>query len=235
MNYLEQYLDINNQFSLIMKDSLTDENLRIHAKANCFMEDMLKLLETMDNYYEVEIYKEALEEYKNFLLFWSIGLYKYAYMTLRSYFELFLFGISLSINLLDYKLLNNGDRDLYWSEIVDEDNGLFSGKYVDAFCCELSEYRKQFLNMAKLCYRECSEYIHSNYNKFVGHKSIKFEQDEFDNIADKLETINKVICYQFFIRYWDTIQNENRQSVIEEIIIDNLGEIREIHMLFKGE
>lgn len=234
MDIKTQYTNICNELSQIVQNSLNDSNAQNHAKASCFLNDVMKVLSSLDKRYEFTIYQEALNEYRNCLLFWSTGLYKHAYMALRSYFELFLFGIKLSHNEFEFRLWKNGNKDLYWSEITDDDNGIFSSIYIKSFCIELIEYNNQYGNLAKTCYRVCSEYIHNNYNRFIGDKPIEFNQDEFDNISTLIKSINNIICFQFFVRYWDWVSATGSVHIIEDMICDNIGFIPEIDKLVKG-
>ena len=55
-----------------------------------------------------------------------MGMYKYAFMALRGYLELTLFGIKLSTNEFDFKLWKSEKLDVSWKQIVDEEKVLFS-------------------------------------------------------------------------------------------------------------
>lgn len=232
--YLEQYQSINRQFGKIINESLQGSNLRIHAKASAFIDDYEKWMSLIVDSYEVGIYKEALSQYKAMLLFWNMGLYKYSFMALRGYFELTLFGILLSTNELNFRLWKQSELDLYWSQIVDVDNGIFSSKYIKAFQPAFVETSKSMLNIAKSVYRECSEYIHSNYNTsdFLPEKTI-FMQEVFENIADKVETVNQVISFTFTVRYLEEVIKKGKISEFENCIMDNIGFLPCINEIYK--
>ncbi len=231
--YIEQYQDINKQFGRIICESLQGKNLRIHAKAAAFAKDYEAWINLNDNSYEVDIYKEALEQYKTMLLFWNMGLYRYSFMALRGYFELTLFGVQLSTNELNYRLWKQSGLDLYWSQIISGDNGIFSVNFIKAYQPSFAEYSTTILGMAKNVYRECSEYIHSNYNTVVFlPEDTVFSQDVFDSIASKVETINIIITFVFTVRYLEKLISNNKLEEYENCIMDNIGYIPCISEIF---
>ena len=140
--YLKQYQDINKQFGKIIGESLQGANLRTHAKAASFIEDYEAWIMLNNGSYENGVYKEALSQYKAMLLFWNMGLYKYSFIALRGYFELTLFGIQLSTSELNYRLWKQSEMDLYWSQIVDPDNGIFGAKLYRKYIDTVDEMEK---------------------------------------------------------------------------------------------
>lgn len=113
--YINEYQNINGEFASIISKSLEADNLQVHAKAASFMDDFQQWIELLSDSYEVILYKEALSEYRSMLLFWCMGLYKHAFISLRSYFEATLFGVQLSTNELNFRLWKSESLDLYWS------------------------------------------------------------------------------------------------------------------------
>ena len=232
--YLEQYKNINKQFEKIISQSLQGANLRIHAKAAVFTEDYELWIKLAKDSYEEDIYKQALEQYKAMLLFWNMGLYKYAFIALRGYFELTLFAIQLSTCELDYRMWKNGELDLYWSDITDCNKGIFSPQFVKAFQPSFVETSKLMINMSKCVYRECSEYIHSNYitSEFLPEET-SFNQQVFEDISNKTETINKVITFGFTMRYLEKIIKQGKLQCFENSIMENIGNIPCISEIYK--
>lgn len=233
--YIDRYSDICNKFSVTLQATLENgDNYRSFALANCFYSDMNEALKMIDNRYEIDIYREALLNYRSALLFLSIGMYKHAYTSLRSYFELFLFGIKLSVNELDFRMWKSNKKDLYWSEIIHEDNGVFSHNFFEVFCKDLKDYRKEYASLAMHCYRECSEFIHNNYSTFQRNNIIELSQSEFENLSNKISNMNKVICFIYFVRYFDVIKNDINTD-IEEFINDKIGTHPEVIAMLKGD
>lgn len=233
-DYLNQYKVINKQFSSIIEESLKNKNLQVHAKVANFIEDYETWVSLINNAYEVTIYKEALSEYKAMLLFWNMGLYKYSFMALRGYFELTLFGIQLSSNELNFRLWKQSELDLYWSQIMDEENGIFSKQFIKAFQPSFVDDAKSIRQLAKSVYRECSEYIHSNYNttNFLPEKTC-FDQEVFELIGNKVETINQIITFVFCVRYLELVNKSCKLIDFENCIMDSIGFLPCIREIYK--
>ena len=210
--YLKEYQNINEKFSGIISESLTGKNLQMHAKASRFVEDYKQWIDFLEDSYEVVIYKEALAEYQSMLLFWCMGLYKHAFISLRSYFEATMFGIQLSTNELNFRL--------WKSETLD----LFSKKFVQAFEPLFTDEAYGMKEIAKKVYRECSEFIHNNYGATsVLPKATQFDQAIFELLADKVESINQVIIFALTMRYVEDIIERDKLSEFEEVIMDEIG------------
>lgn len=214
--YVNEYKNINSGFANIISESLKTDNVQVHAKLTSFIDDFQQWIELLEDSYEVILYKEALSEYRSMLLFWCMGLYKHAFISLRSYFEATLFGVQLSANEWKFRLWKNGSLDLYWSQITNENDGIFSSKFVDAFsplfCKEATGMRRIAIEV----YRECSEFIHNNYGATTSlPDATQFDQKIFSLIADKVESINQVIIFVLTMRYMERIQGEEKISDFE--------------------
>lgn len=183
--YVNEYQNINGEFAKIISKSLESDNLQVHAKAASFIDDFQQWIDLLSDSYEGVLYKEALSEYRSMLLFWSMGLYKHAFISLRSYFEATLFGVQLSANELNFRLWKSESLDLYWSQITNENDGIFAAKFVNAFnplfCKEAFYMRK----IAVGVYRECSEFIHNNYGATTRlPKATQFDQEIYNGLIN---------------------------------------------------
>lgn len=232
--YVNEYKNINSGFANIISESLKTDNVQVHAKAASFIDDFQQWIELLEDSYEVILYKEALSEYRSMLLFWCMGLYKHAFISLRSYFEATLFGVQLSANEWKFRLWKNGSLDLYWSQITNENDGIFSSKFVDAFsplfCKEATGMRRIAIEV----YRECSEFIHNNYGATTSlPDATQFDQKIFSLIADKVESINQVIIFVLTMRYMERIQGEEKISDFEGPIMDSIGYLTCVQEIYR--
>lgn len=232
--YVNEYKNINSGFANIISESLKTDNVQVHAKAASFIDDFQQWIELLEGSYEVILYKEALSEYRSMLLFWCMGLYKHAFISLRSYFEATLFGVQLSANEWKFRLWKNESLDLYWSQITNENDGIFSAKFVDAFS---PLFCKEAIGMRKIAievYRECSEFIHNNYGATTSLPDVtQFDQKIFSLIADKVESINQVIIFVLTMRYMERIQEEEKISDFEGPIMDAIGYLTCVQEIYR--
>ncbi|MFQ6805133.1 MAG: hypothetical protein ACLRT5_10135 [Lachnospiraceae bacterium] len=232
--YIDEYQIINHNFSQIISESLKGENLQVHAKAASFIDDFQLWLELLSDSYELVLYKEALSEYRTMLLFWCMGLYKHAFISLRNYFEAILFGVQLSTNELNYRLWKSGALDLYWSQITNENEGIFSIKFVGAFSPLFCEESLGMRKIAVETYRECSEFIHNNYGATISlPNATQFDQNVFSLIGDKVESMNQVSMFVLTMRYMEKIREKGKVSDFEEPIMDSIGYLACVQEIYR--
>ena len=133
MDCREFYLKIHNRLQENIQASLSSSHYTQFANASAFIDDYGLWEKWITEKYEIEIFSLALSEYETALLFATQSLYKQAFSSLRAFLEHTLFGIQLTTNLLQYLKWKQDARDVYWSEIVDLESGLFSPSFISAF------------------------------------------------------------------------------------------------------
>lgn|SRR5574344_1090324 len=228
-SYQQMYTDINDKFGEIIKKSLFERNGEKHAKIASFFDDYSKWEEIIEGNNETIIFSEAKSEYRTMLLFLCMGLYKNAYMSLRGYFELTMFGIKISTSDLDFRLWKKGEKDVHWSEITDKEQGIFSSKYISVYNNDLDEDRDEMRQESIELYRVCSEHIHSGYTVTVKNIEVDFDQETFSKICDEVSRINRIITYSLCIRYGDVLKEHEKRDELEESILEQLPDIQAVH------
>ena len=207
------------------------------SKCITFTEDLGKWLSFCGDFSDYLLVKEAQTEFVHSIYFCAQGFYKKAILTLRQCLEHILFSILLSINDYNYRLWKAGSYDMSWSQIISAQNGIFSKQYIRMYSPDLDEEKSiELLTIAKTVYRECSEFIHGNYNKLlILSQEIEFHQDSFDRYIEYFNSIQYVISMSFFIRFRDILNDSNTMNQLESILQDNLGTVPEIQLLFNQE
>lgn len=217
-------------------NSNMDKCLYIHSKniSNVLLKiDLIDDLIGESNDFECT---KILDEVKYDLItstyFASIGLYRNAFISLRSSLEL---GTGLMYFLdrnYEYLLWKNGSQDLIWSVLTDKDNGIYSYKYLSLF----EELDKQICDRlyetSKEAYRICSEYVHGKYGFMQTKNNIKIEYDE-DKITLWNRSINNVldilsIVYSIrFNKRIDLLEEDNKETLHS---IENKFRFREVNI-----
>lgn len=231
--YQGKYKEINNKFGEIIEISLTTPNDEKHAKLEAFFGDYAKWISVVKDSNEKIIYEEAKSEYRTMLLFMCMGLYKNAYMSLRGYFELTLFGVLISTSDLDFRLWKQGLKDIHWSEITNQEHGIFSKRYIEIYNEMLLQEKDNISGLAKELYRNCSEYIHGGYKIINEDVDISFDQKIFDNLCNQVNQANRVITYAFCVRYGEDLQKSEVKEELHESILEQLADISAIHILLQ--
>ncbi|MEF2669626.1 MAG: hypothetical protein U0M85_05060 [Gemmiger sp.] len=228
MDCTDLYLKINHNLQENIQASLSSSHYTLFANANAFIDDYGLWQKWIAEKYGIEIFSLALSEYETALLFAVQSLYKQAFSSLRAYLEHTLFGIQLTTNLLQYLNWKQDAQDVYWSQIVDLDSGLFSSNYTSAFFSELCASSKLILDLAKRVYRECSQFTHGNYSAWevIKYPPV-YDEKAFVKFLDEAESIKYIIEYSFFIRFIKEIP-KGKITDFESQIRESLGHLKEV-------
>lgn len=222
------YLGIQKQLEKNVISSIESENLSLIASAQCFVEDYKLWADWINNRYNNELFVLAINEYETAIVFCLQSLYKQAFTAMRACLEHTLFGIHLSTNLYQYLQWKNGTRDVYWSNLVDQESGLFSNAYFNAFCPDVGEMSTLMGTLVKSLYREFSEYIHGNYkiaDPFL--HDLKYDEDHLKRFFSKTENLRYVIEFCLFVRFQSELEPKDIKQ-LEPQLTENLGHLQEI-------
>lgn len=227
------YIDINEKLHTIIEDTLIEKNIKIHSISHNFVEDFEKWIDQFSSENEVILYKSALIEYQYALLFVAQGLYRQAFNSLRFCLEHTFFGVYLSTSEFNFRKWKNGQLDVYWSMITDENEGIFSKIFIGLFNVDFTEKSTELRELSKLVYRECSEFTHGNYKTAtLIPESIKYDEKLFDYWQDKADTVRFLITMIFFIRYNEKIQSKSVAIELENSIVEYIGTIPQVQAFY---
>jgi hypothetical protein len=214
MNIREHYIELGKKTERILSATLSNSDLSLMSKNHSFISDYEKWLLVLKDRPEIDIFQNAVKEYQMALLSNNIGLYQQAFMGLRFFFERSLVAVLFSAKELDLNLWKMGDRDTYWAEITDNDNGLFSQKFCKAFFPELKDEIAHFKAISQKVYRECSEYVHGN-KKVLGKipSVLEYSEELLVEWNQKAEVINRVLLFVFCLRYLKALKEEGIKEI----------------------
>lgn len=231
MNINEYYKSFKEKVSNNIDLSLKDTHGYYTTMTNNrkFLEDYNDWLKVLDGRLEVCIYKNAAKAYQEAIGNMLMGLYQPAFMGLRYFLERTLMGVYLSASEVELRTWLAGNRDTYWSELIGSDDeekakkyevdqnvnkGLYSLKFTKAFFKEFADVCKTHRGVAKMVYRECSEYVHGNPHVLdaIG-QTIDFSEALAAKWNDCADTVARCILYAFMMRYWNTLE-ENQKNVV---------------------
>lgn len=233
INCKDLYLDLNGKLHNVIEDTLINDNMKIHAISHQFIVDFEKWINQLSNNDEVILYRSALIEYQYSLLFVAQGLYRQAFNSLRFCLEHTLFGIYLSTSELNFRRWKSGNFDVYWSMITDENQGIFSKLFIDVFNAEFSDRSTELRELAKLVYRECSEFTHGNYKAaLMISEAIKFDNSLYNLWQDKADSVRYLITVIFFIRYYEKIQSNDIAIELESSIVEYIGTLPQVQLFY---
>lgn len=183
---------------------------------------------------EAALYDIAGQEFTISLLNVCQGQYRNAFKSLRLVLELCLQGAFLSANLILRAEWLKGDIDTQWATLMDPNNGPLSTRHCRAFFPELSTHAANFREMARTTYSELSECIHGNVpNEIPLPTALGFDMDALELWYKKTELVRLIVLFALSVRYLTSMPEVNR-AVIEASLLEQLGHIESVRLLFGG-
>lgn len=209
-------------------------NSTIVAESLQFATELERWSKVLEHRAESKLLKAAALEYQFALLALAQGHYRHSFKSLRLVLELALQAIQLSANEISLREWLDNRIDTNWSSIVDEDNGVFSKRFSNAFFPELSGHVQHHRGLSISIYRECSECVHGNTPKHIPLPlSLEFNQEVFNLWHAKAELVALILHFTLSLRYLTSL-TESEIVVLEPFLNDRLGHLHEIRRLLGG-
>lgn len=181
---------------------------------------------------QISMFELSLREYTLSLLFVASGLYKQAMASLRFSLEYTLFSIMLSSSELNYRLWKTHQKDECWAETIHAQTGVYGSVFIQAFAPELKNHGASLQTLARDVYRECSEYVHGNYEVMQETPlQVEYKDQLFDSFIDKADSVAYLITFALTIRFWGNLKGSTLAS-LETPIMSYLSTIPEIIALY---
>lgn len=181
---------------------------------------------------EASVVDAAVKEYQLAIFALVSGQYRHAFGGLRLFFELMLAAVQFSAHEIDYRMWANDSKDINWSALKDIQTGVFSKNFIQAFNPDFSDSAKQYLAIAEVVYRECSEFVHGNAGTHaILPSDITFQENVFFSWHEKAATMRLAIIFAFSARYLNYI-TKDAMDRMEPIIMDVLGNLPAVQAIF---
>lgn len=237
MTNYELLLKINDKAKENIEQLNASEKIKELNKCITFSDDLRLWLSYCGVFSEYLLVKEAQTECIYSIFMCAQGFYKEAIATLRQCLEHILFSILLSTNDYKYRLWQAGKCDMSWTQLMDEQNGVFGKQYIRMYAKDIDEGRSiELLTVAKDVYRECSEFVHGNFEKLsVLFNDLAYNEKAFDCYIKCFTSAQYVICMALFIRFREVLNNQETLRQLELVLIDNLGTLTEVQQIFSIE
>lgn len=234
----EYYEELKRQTTYCLRSSLKKDFNALHAEIHHIILDYEEWLKVIDGRPETSLFRFAIQELQSSLVAVFLSQYRHAFMSLRLFLELGMATAFYSSNEFLLRLWYSGKTDINWNQLINQENGVFSKQFANAFTPVLSESTPHYFAIAEKVYRECSEYVHGNYqtyNSLPG--TLLFNEGTFHDWFEKAKTVNLVITFALTTRYLGTIDKSHILK-IEPIILDELGNLENVRLMIgvrKGE
>ncbi len=195
------------------------------------IQDWLKVIPSSK---ENHMLDQSLEQVEFSCLLLLCGMYRQAFASLRLALELLFGAIYFSAHKLDYLEWENGTRDLTWQTVIDENSGVISKRFSNAFFPELSIYVEMQHKLAKALYRQLSEFVHGNYSTWNRQNpKLSINEKLIEDYKHKFDSISSLAHFLLSLRYLKEVEKEKLYK-IESHVMDKLQHIAEIRFIFGG-
>lgn len=181
-------------------------------------ENLLKDIST------VVILKEVGYDLLSSIYIGANGMYRNAYISLRSAIELgvgFFYFTDHNYDFLDWK---RNKFDMTWTRLNDFEKGVLSKRYLNLFNEQFNS--DIFIEMVKEVYRECSEYVHGKYEYMHSFKSPKiiFNRETFIKWGTMFIEVIDLILILLSVRFKEELKfiDGDTIEVLNEIY-NNMG------------
>jgi len=228
MDIKRYYEKIFSQAQQVLENALKHQEF---AEANSFVEDIVEWRHTLEQKEESLILENVASEL-NFALFClGCGLYRQSFMSLRRVLESSCAMVFFSAHKVDFQEWKEGSRDIYWSQLSNEQEGIFSERWVNAFFPELKSHRSMYKNKSTEAYRKLSEYIHGNPKTwFYKAPNISYDKEEFNYWISIFKDIKESIIFILCTRFLKSLNHEQVYK-LKDSINENIGHLKEIRKL----
>lgn len=149
----------------------------------------------------------------------SNGMYRNAYISLRSAIELGIGFFYFTDNNYDFLQWKRNKFDLTWSRLNDSEKGVLSKKYLSIFKEDFQT--ENYIEVVGEIYRECSEYVHGKYAYMhsVDSQRILFNGDKFLHWSGMFLKLIDVLLILLVVRFGEEVEE------IDDYQIESLNEI----------
>ena len=228
---------INETIKTNIEKTNTSGKMEIINRCISFTNDLDLWISHCNTLADWSLIKEAQDECLTSIIMCSQGFYKEAIMALRQCLEHMLFAILLSTNDYKYRLWMRGQYDMSWSQIVDDQNGVFGKQFISTYASDVDTGRSiELLTITKNVYRECSEFVHGNYEQlktFTNH--MEFSEDAVEKYANYFFSVQYIISWSLMIRFRDALDDPQHLVALESVLMENLGTQPEIQALYRKD
>lgn len=232
MDIKQHYSSLKEISNKILDKSLAESNLKMMSKSHNIILEFGTWLEILKDRPEYNILQTASKEFQISIMTLNLGFYSKSFSGLRFFLERSLVAVLFSTQEIELKLWEKGERDTYWTEIMDDNKGIFSARFASAFFPELKDEIKHFKTLTQKVYRECSEFVHGNNSTIKClPDTLEYNNELFKNWHSKADSIARIILFILNLRYLKHLGEDSFRK-LEHINIDNFNNIKAIQELY---
>lgn len=232
MTINEYYKKLNAEINRIFEESMKSNNIQgnTHDLINN-LQTWYQLLKAKD---ASNMLLNAIEEIDISCLQMLQGIYRGAFASLRLSLKMFCGFIYFSSHNIDYVDWTKGNKDLQWSYLLDNENGILSVRFSKAYFEDLNKYVSNYQDRTRTLYRGLSEMVHGNYETWdYNNPTVLFNNVLRNKYFEYIETYYQICNFILSLRFLKSF-SPNEIQEIETHIIDSVSHIEAIRILIGG-
>jgi len=230
---IEEYLEeLNKKSQQIYTLSILDtENL---GKAHHFASFIAEFSENIFDENEKKMFQTVAIQLESATLNLLYGMYRQAYSSLRLAFELGLGTIHFSVHKLEHNEWIQGESDIKWSKLIDEENGILSERFSKAFFPELKEFMNRFNGKSKVAYRKMSEFVHGNNETWTkSGLTIQYNENLKNEYFELFKVVSETLIFVMCCRYLKSFKKDQIET-LSGFLLEEIHHISPIRELLGG-
>lgn len=229
MNISEYLSGLNNESQEIFRESIkSKDKLGILHNSASYIYELSEIIVDKQERQMLETVSAQLESATYTL---TLGLYRQAFSSLRLAFEMGLATIYFSAHKLEMQEWFIGKNDIKWSKLINEDDGLLSKRFVEAFFNKAVGNVEVYNAKAKKTYRKLSEFVHGNHQTW--HEDgikLTYDSQMIDLYLEHHTNVVEIILFISVCRYKILLTDEIQDSL--HFIPEIFNHINEFRALF---
>lgn len=197
------------------------ENEEVYMQVIMYLNSVEKFSTLVEDEQIVLVMKEVCHDLISSVYMASNGMYRNAYICLRSAIELALAVLYFLDHNFDFLLWKQNKYDVKWSVLNNRELGVLSNKYFNLFCETKADFT-DFIERVENIYHNCSEYVHGKFSfmqtNFM-NTAIKYEPSVFKAWSEDWVEEVKVIILLFAVRLCkrvDELDGETKKQLLED-------------------
>lgn len=211
----------------------TIANGKSTGKSHYYSTCLFEFSQQLEDHAVRKIVETVAAQLESATLFSTFGLYRQAFSSLRLALELGLGASYFSVHRLELSEWLDGRGDIKWHQLIDEDKGVLSARFSNAFFPELTGETKKVCGRAKTLYRELSEFVHGNHETWVASGlSISFNPEVNEQYKTKCQETFEIILFVLSCRYIKDLSDSRLDKV--DFIKDEFNHVGPIRRIFGG-
>ena len=200
-----------------MSQEVSEESLKQYKKlaiTHHGSSNIFELSKIIPDANEKNMLRSVSTQVESSTLTMTWGLYRQAFFSLRLALEFGLATVYFSVHKIEHIEWINGKGDIVWSSLLDNDKGVLTKRFANAFFPELSDWIEDINVKARMTYRSLSEFVHGNVETWRDEGlDIRYKDESADLFYTLHNQVYEVLLFALSCRYMTIWSNDELDSV----------------------